>query len=109
MSTHHEIRRTDYVDHPYEAVRDLLRTAALDVFQAATRSATKRAHGIAAALHVHIGGLQIDTDITIRAATLEELPKTSVAQAAATIDLEWEASKLPVSFPSCAPRSPSIP
>ena len=43
MSTGREIRSYDYVNHPYERVRDALRQNALTVFQSATKAAASRA------------------------------------------------------------------
>jgi hypothetical protein len=44
MSTGREIRSYDYVNRPYERVRDALRENALTVFQSATKAAASRAH-----------------------------------------------------------------
>ena len=52
MSTGREIRSYDYVNRPYERVRDALRQNALTVFQSATKAAASRAQSIAAELHV---------------------------------------------------------
>ena len=43
MSTGREIRSYDYVNRPYERVRDALRQNALTVFQSATKAAASRA------------------------------------------------------------------
>jgi len=42
-----EIRNNDYVNRPYERVRDALRQNALTVFQSATKVASSRAQSIA--------------------------------------------------------------
>ena len=42
MSTGREIRSYDYVNRPYERVRDALRQNALTVFQSATKAAASR-------------------------------------------------------------------
>jgi len=51
MSKGFEIRCYDYVNHPYEKVRDALKREALDVFQRATKTAASRAQSVAAELH----------------------------------------------------------
>lgn len=56
-----EIRCYDYVNHPYERVRDTLRHA-LTVFQSATKAAAYRAQSIAVELHVDVGGIGVKTD-----------------------------------------------
>ena len=57
MNKRLEIRFYDYVNHPYERVRDTLKKDALTVFQAATKSAAARAHSVASELHVDFGGI----------------------------------------------------
>ena len=72
MSKGREIRCYDYVNHPYERVRDALRQDALSVFQSATKSADSRAQSVAAELHVDIGGIGVMTDIKISVKNVEE-------------------------------------
>jgi hypothetical protein len=63
MSAGREIRSYDYVNRPYDRVRDVLRQHALTVFQSATKAAASRAQSIAAELHVDFGGMGVKTDI----------------------------------------------
>ncbi len=72
MSEGREIRCYDYVNHPYERVRDALMQDALSVFQSATKSADSRAQSIAAELHVDIGGIGVMTDTKISVKNVEE-------------------------------------
>jgi hypothetical protein len=72
MSTGCEIRSYDYVNRPYERVRDALRQNALTVFQSATKAAASRAQSIAAELHVDFGGIGVKTDINISVKSIEE-------------------------------------
>jgi len=65
MSTGREIRSYDYVNRPYERIRDALRQNALTVFQSATKAAASRAQSIAAELRVDFGGIGVKTDIKI--------------------------------------------
>ena len=62
MSIRREIRCYDYVNHPYEHVRDALRQGALAVFQSATKAAAYRAQSIAAELHVDVAGIGVKSD-----------------------------------------------
>jgi hypothetical protein len=48
MEKGREIRSHDYVNHPYERVRDALKQNALAVFQSATKAAAARAQSVAA-------------------------------------------------------------
>jgi hypothetical protein len=72
MSTGREIRSYDYVNRPYERVRDALRQNALTVFQSATKAAASGAQSIAAELHVDFGGIGVKTDINISVRNTEE-------------------------------------
>jgi hypothetical protein len=58
-----ELRCYDYVNRPYERVRDELKQNALTVFQAATKATAARAQSIAAELHVDFRGIALKTDI----------------------------------------------
>ena len=60
-----EIRSFDYVNHPYERVRDALVRNTLEIFRSATRAAASRAHGVASQLRVEIGGIELGTDVEI--------------------------------------------
>ncbi len=53
MAKGRPIRTFDYVNHPYDSVRDALRDDALDVFRSATHAAASRAHEVAVGLHVN--------------------------------------------------------
>jgi hypothetical protein len=57
MSSGREIRSYDYMNRPYERVRDTLKQNALTVFQSATKAAASRAQSVAAELHVDFGGV----------------------------------------------------
>jgi hypothetical protein len=98
MSKGREIRCYDYVNHPYERVRDALRQDALIVFQSATKAAASRAQSIAAELHVDIGGIGIKTDIRISVKNVKE-KLDAVAAPATRLLLEWEATTMPRLFP----------
>jgi hypothetical protein len=98
MNKRLEIRFYDYVNHPYERVRDTLKKDALTVFQAATKSAAARAHSVASELHVDFGGIGVKTDIKIAVKRIEE--KTGKSGASVTrLLLEWEAATMPRLFP----------
>lgn len=99
MARAREVRSYDYVNHPYERVRDALRGDALKTFRAATRAATDRAHDLAAALRVNIGGLQIARDIVIEVKKAVEERSQSLGVMVTRIELEWEAAESPRLFP----------
>jgi hypothetical protein len=92
--TGREIRCYDYVNHPYDRVRDALKENALSVFQSATKTAASRAQSVAAELHIDFGGIGIKTDIKILIRSVEERdPDTT------RLLLEWEAATMPRLFP----------
>jgi hypothetical protein len=99
MSKGREIRCYDYVNHPYEQVRNALRQDALSVFQSATKAAASRAQSIAAELHVDMGGIGVKTDIKISVKDVEENVLDAMSTPATRLLLEWEAATLPRLFP----------
>lgn len=96
--TGREIRSYDYVNHPYERVRDAFRHDALTVFQSATRSVVSRARSIAVELHVDVGGVGIKADINVTVKNLEE-KVDHIPSLSTRLQLEWEAATMPGLFP----------
>lgn len=94
-----EIRSYDYVNRPYERVRDALMQNALTVFQAATKAAASRAQSIAAELHVDFGGFGVKTDINISVKNIEEMVVDTTSTPTTRLLLEWEAATMPKLFP----------
>jgi hypothetical protein len=99
MSTGREIRCYDYVNHPYERVRDALRQDALKVFQSATKAAAYRAQSVAAELHIDIGGIGVKSDIKISIKNVEEQVLDAMSAPITRLLLEWEATTMPRLFP----------
>ncbi len=94
-----EIRSYDYVNHPYERVRDALKQNAVTVFRAATKAAASRAHSVAAELHVDFRGIGVTTDINISVKSVEEKLVDLVSIPITRLQLTWEASTAPRLFP----------
>ena len=94
-----EIRCYDYVNRPYERVRDALKQNALSVFQYATRTAASRAQSVAAELHVDFGGIGVKTEIKIGLKKVEERATKANSFPTTTLQLEWEAATMPRLFP----------
>jgi hypothetical protein len=99
MSTGREIRSYDYVNRPYERVRDALKQNALTVFQSATKAAASRAQSVAAELHVDFGGIGVKTDINISVKNIEEKSIDAASTPSTRLVLEWEAATMPGLFP----------
>ena len=88
----------DYVNHPYETVRDVLNEHADAVFRNATKTAASRAQTVASELHVNIGGIEVGTDISISVNKIEDVAQAS-SSPVTRLQLEWKASKRPGLFP----------
>jgi hypothetical protein len=97
MSTH--VRAYDYVNHPYEQVRDALVRDARAVFQSATKAAASRIRSVASQLRVTIAGIEVAADVAIAVKSIEERRPGSGDSPATTLQLEWEAVKSPHLFP----------
>ena len=99
MSTGREIRSYDYVNRPYERVRDALRQNALTVFRSATKAAASRAQSVASELHVDFGGIGLKTDINISVKNVDEKVPHATSTPRTRLLLEWEAATMPRLFP----------
>jgi hypothetical protein len=99
MSKGPEIRSFDYVNQPYEKVRDALSGDAAAVFRQATKAAASRAQSVAAALRVNVAGIEVGKEIAIAVHQVEEKAGGATSSPVTRIDLEWEASDSPGLFP----------
>ena len=99
MSKGREIHCYDYVNHPYEQVRDALTRDAPAVFQSATKAAVSRAQSVASELRVDIGGIAIEADIRVCVKNIEAKDREGIADPMSRLQLEWEAATRPRLFP----------
>jgi hypothetical protein len=99
MNTGREIRSYDYVNHPYDRVRDALKQNAVTVFQSATKAAASRAESVAAELHVDFAGVGVKAEIKILVKGVEEKAADATSTASTKLLLEWEAAAMPRLFP----------
>ena len=99
MSKGREIHCYDYVNHPYEQVRDALSRDAPAVFQSATKAAASRAQSIASELQIDMGGIRIEADIRVSVKNIEVKDHEVMSGPAPRLHLEWEAARLPRLFP----------
>jgi hypothetical protein len=101
MAKPHELRCYDYVNRPYAVVRDALRADLGGIFERATKSATGRAHALAANLKVELGALEVGTDVVIQVLGVEERDQGPVGRTPTTfIELRWSAARAAALFPS---------
>ena len=59
MNEPRTLRYYGYVERPYEQVRALLQSGALELFQRATAAAAERGRSLVAHLHVRLEGIEI--------------------------------------------------
>jgi ribosome-associated toxin RatA of RatAB toxin-antitoxin module len=101
MSKGRAIRAFDYVNQPYEQVRDAVKRDALAIFQRATKIAEERSEDVVASLSVNLAGLEIHKDITIRVGQIEETESGHSKLSRVThVELEWQAADTPGLFPA---------
>jgi hypothetical protein len=99
MSDRNTLRVYDYVNCPYNVVRERITADALNVFRNATKVAAQRANSVASELHVNIAGIEVGTDIAISIGTIEETPRSASVSPRTRIEIEWQAAKMPRLFP----------
>jgi hypothetical protein len=100
MSETHAIRCYEYVTAPYERVRDALRADPSGLFQKATKVAAARAEKVVAGLRVHVGSLEVGTDVTITVRDLvEDASAPGIHGPRTRLMLEWQAAKAASLFP----------
>ncbi len=99
MKKGRDIRCFDYVNHPYEKVRDALKADAVPVFSRATKGASARAEDVAAQLQVNVGALKVTTDIEIAVQQVEETPKAGKQSPGMRVTFDWKAKEQTRLFP----------
>jgi len=96
MAKSSEIRSFDYVNFPYERVREVLTTDALAVFHAATQAASGRTRSVASALRVEIAGIEFGKEIAI---SVREKDQKAKGATMTRLQVDWKAASAPGLFP----------
>ena len=99
MSERRAIRAYDYVNHPYEPVRDALRADPGAIFRRATKVAEDRSEAVAASLSVNLAGLEVRKGIAITVGDMEETQPGGPSTRVFTVAVEWQAETSPGLFP----------
>lgn len=99
MSERREVRAFDYVNHPYDRVREALSRDPLEVFRSATRAATSRVRSLASELRVSLGGVEVGAEIDISVEDVEEVEWGPTSSPATRLHLRWAATQHPRLFP----------
>ena len=99
MKRGQKIRSYDYVNQPFEKVRDVLCADPLSVFQAATKTAAARANSLASELRIDLAGIQLGADISISVKETKNNPAAGATGPSTVLRLEWEAANRKDLFP----------
>lgn len=101
MSQGRAIRVYDYVNQPFERVRDALSADATGIFSRATHAAGERAHNLASALRVQVAGMEVRKEIAIEVVGFRETDQAASGFAReARVALRWQAAGDPGLFPT---------
>jgi hypothetical protein len=99
MSEPQKLRCYQYVNRPYDAVRELLRQRPLEVFQRATTSAAERANAVEASLRAGIAGIDVGVDVRIHLHGIHDDAGVAGLSPVTRVTLVWEAKRAPAFFP----------
>lgn len=99
MNKGRHIRCFDYVNHPYEKVRDVLVANPAPAFSRATKRAAARAESVASQLRVNIGAIELGTEIEISVHSVDEAPGAGRTSPVTRVQFEWKAKQSPHLFP----------
>lgn len=100
MSEPRRLRSYEYVNRPYEDVREALHARALEVFQRATTVAAERADTLMASLRVPVGAVEVGVPVHIHVRGIHDEPGQSGVSAVTRVAIGWEAARAAGLFPS---------
>lgn len=103
MNNPREVRCYQYVNRPYEDVRDLLRRRLAEVCQSATRSAASRGRAVAASLHARAAGIDFGVDVRITVGDVHD-ERDAQGTSVCRIPLAWVATQHGHFFPTMDAR-----
>lgn len=97
-----ELHCYEYVNRPYEQVRDALLHDAIGVFGRATQTAASRADALVSNLKVGIAGLEVGKNVVIRVTEVNPHADAPgrIGPDAIRLELEWRAETSSALFPS---------
>jgi hypothetical protein len=100
MSEPRTVRCYEYVNRPYESVRELLHREPLKLVQRATTSAAARAGSLIASLRVQFASIEIGVDVRVLVRRIRDLQTGPGNVPVTRVELEWEATRVPALFPA---------
>ena len=99
MSIERTLRCYDYVNQPFAQVRVALRRDAVGIFTRATTSAAEREQALHVQLHVHVGVLDVATDVQVGVGLVEDTMSSPFGNEVAVFPLTWSSRTSPSLFP----------
>ena len=100
MSKPHSLRCYQYVTRPYDRVREVLRSHALEILRGATASAAHRATALTTTLRLDTGPIEVGVDVRVHVQGMRDEQGVAGLPPATRVDLAWEAARMPALFPS---------
>jgi hypothetical protein len=100
MSAPRRVRCYQYVNRPYDDVRDLFRRDALHVYRRATKAATARANGLVASLHAGVSGVEIAIDVRLHDQDIKDEAGIAGLVPVTRMTFSWEAGHAAALFPT---------
>ena len=97
MTESHRMSFYGYVDRPYDAVRNLLRSRAEAVCQRATNAASERT---AVRLHLERSGIEVGVDVRVDVTPRSEEPPEGGLPPITHLGISWRAANAAAIFPS---------
>ncbi len=94
------LRVYQYVNRPYERVREALYERGQELFQRATMSAAARTDVLAATLRVNASGIEIGVDVRIHLQRIRDEEWVKGLAPVTRVSLTWEAARATALFPS---------
>jgi hypothetical protein len=93
------LRCYQYINRPYEQVRDVLRSRSLEILQRATTSAAERGTALMSHLSVNIGKVEVAVDVRTYLHGIREDEAAAGLAPVTRVDIGWEALGAPTLFP----------
>jgi hypothetical protein len=99
MSEPRKLRCYQYVNRPYDGVRELIHQRPLELFQHATTSAAERANAVEASLRAGVAGIDVGVDVRIHLHGIHDEEGVAGLSPITRVTLAWEARRAPAFFP----------
>jgi|HubBroStandDraft_2_1064218.scaffolds.fasta_scaffold56433_1 hypothetical protein len=99
MSEPRLLRCYQYINRPYEEVRNVLRSRPLEILQRATMSAAARGKALMSHLSVEIGKVEVGVDVRTCLHGIREDEGAAGLTPVTRVDIGWEAAGAPTLFP----------